>query len=165
MAKEIHLTQGQVTTVDDWWYDELSQHKWQAHYDPKMRSFYAVRTSYIDGKKVIIMHSVIAGTPKGMYTDHINHDTLDNREENLRVCTCSQNQMNSKTRENNTTGYRGAYKKKNINRWYALIQVRKQPIYLGSYLTIEEAARAYDEAAKRLHGEYAKLNFPERENG
>jgi len=73
--------------------------------------------------------------------------------------------MNSKTRENNTTGYRGAYKKKNINRWYALIQVRKQPIYLGSYLTIEEAARAYDEAAKRLHGEYAKLNFPERENG
>ena len=163
MTKEIPLTQGQVATVDDWWFDELSQHKWQAHYDPKMRSFYAVRTSYVDGKKRVVMHSVIAKTPKGMLTDHINHDTLDNREENLRVCTCSQNQMNSKMRENNTSGYRGAYKKK--NRYYALIQIKKQSIYLGSYSTMEDAARAYDAAAKRLHGEYAKLNFAEREDG
>jgi hypothetical protein len=158
MTKQIQLTQGQVAIVDDWWFDELNQHKWFADWSRGNKSFYATRTPIgLFGKQTIRMHTVVAGTPKGFHTDHINHDTLDNRSENLRICTHSQNQMNKGKRSDNTSGYKGV--RKCGNSWQAQISTNKNNYYLGSYSTPEEAARAYDEAAKRLCGEFAALNF------
>jgi hypothetical protein len=160
MTKQISLTQGQVAIVDDWWFEELNQHKWNAQWRPDIKSFYAVRnSSRLFGKQAkIFMHVAIAGTPNGMCTDHINHNTLDNRSENLRVCTSHQNAYNKRKHIDNTSGYKGVRMK--AKKWEAHIGDHGRDYYLGRYSSPEEAARAYDEAAKRLHGEFASLNFP-----
>jgi len=160
MTKEIPLTKGQVAIVDDWWYEELNAYKWHATWNPYTQSYYAVRMSkMLFGKqKTIQMHAVVAGTPKGMKTDHVNHNTLENTEENLRVCTHAQNMMNSGKYANNTSGFKGVTA--NGKGWRAQIGYGGEIFYLGIYPTREEAARVYDEEAKRLHGEFAVLNFP-----
>lgn len=157
--KQIKLTQGQVAMVDNEDYDELNAFKWFAHWVPGTQSFRAARHSpRVNGKQTTIyMHAVVAGTPKGMHTDHANHDTLDNRRANLRICTNSQNQMNHDQQSRNSSGYKGVAKKG--SRWIAQIGVDKKLHYLGTYSDALEAARAYDEAAKRLHGEFVVLNF------
>lgn len=160
MTKEIPLTQGQVALVDDWWYEELNQYKWHAAWSPGKRAFYAMRNApmLLGKQKRIWMHAVIAGTPKGMDTDHINGKTLDNQGANLRVCTHAQNVHNSNKRTDNTSGFKGVSKHK--HGWQARVGIGGESKYLGIYSTPDAAGRAYDEAAKQLHGEFANLNFP-----
>ena len=103
-----------------------------------------------------------------MQVDHINGNTLDNRKENLRLCTNQQNAMHRGKTKNNKSGYKGVrYMKKKkgmINEhskpWQAQIYLNQKQIYLGCYKTPEEAARAYDKKAIELFGEYATLIFP-----
>ena len=151
--KTIELTQGRFATVDDGDFDELNRHKWCIS-----GAGYAVRKSFF---KTIGMHAAIMGTPDGMHTDHINGDKLDNRRENLRICTPSQNQQNRSNQKNNKIGYKGVGWNSTANKWLARITVRGEQVHLGYFETAEDAARAYDQAAKDLHGEYAFLNFPE----
>ena len=130
------------------------------------------------------MHRLIMGTPKGMHTDHINGYGLDNRKENLRVCTPQENHQNKKLRSDSSTGYKGVaytpiHKKKHTSKKTGITTIQesvlKKPyrayigdpertgrhIALGWYTTKEEAARARDAKAKELHGEFAYLNFPD----
>ena len=160
MSKEITLTQEQVAIVDDWRYDELNQFKWYAYWSESTKSFYAARqpSRLLGKRKMILMHAFVAKTPSGMETDHINHKTLDNQEHNLRVCTHSQNTMNSNKYQNNTSGYKGVTPRG--KRYRAWIRFNGKLHHLGSHQTAEEAARIYDEAAKKYHGEFASLNFP-----
>jgi hypothetical protein len=159
MTKIIALTQGQVAQVSDEWYEELSKFKWYAVYNPHTRSFYAARMSstLLGKRKIILMHRVIAGTPNGMQCDHIDHNTLNEQPENLRNCTCSQNMNNSGKHIDNTSGFKGVFA--NHKNWQVQIWVDSKRLYLGTYPTREEAAHAYDEAAKEHHGEFAVLNF------
>ena len=114
----------------------------------------------------LMMHKFIMNTPKGMHTDHLNHDGLDNRKKNLRICTASQNSQNKRLREDSRSGYKGVYTRPNGGKFQAYIgdpntrTPRKRQIKLGSYETAEEAARVYDKAAKELFGEFAYFNFP-----
>ena len=103
--------------------------------------------------------------PDRMVIDHVNGDTLDNRKSNLRVCTRADNKRSRPKQSNNTLGYKGVFKTKNGHlRFGARIgNGRSKHQYLGSFNTIEEAARAYDQAAKEKHGEFAVLNFPEEQ--
>jgi len=156
--KEIQLTQGQVAKVSDDWYEELNKFKWYAVYNAGTKSFYAARTTYNGKKKKISMHRIIANTPDGMECDHIDHDTLNNLLENLRNCTKAQNQHNSKKRIDTTSGYKSV--SASGKKWRVRIQFDGKRLHLGSYPTPKEAAQAYDEAAKELHGEFANLNFP-----
>lgn len=104
--------------------------------------------------KTIKLHQLIIGKKEGMFTDHINHDRLDNRRQNLRFVTPTQNSWNSSISKRNTTGYKGVkYHKVNKN-WNARIGSK----HLGTYQTAIEAARAYNEAAVSIRGEYAVLN-------
>ena len=110
------------------------------------------------------IHREVMDNPYGMCVDHINGNPLDNRKKNLRVCTHSQNQMNRKLRRDSRSGFKGVWLSPDGSIIKAYIGVPntsgKKTIKLGSFKTIEEAARAYDAKAKELFGEYAKLNFP-----
>lgn len=157
MTKQIQLTKGQVAIVDDKWFEDLNRYKWCASYIPRMKSYYAVRGSG-HGKKLILMHRVITNAPDGTKVDHKNRNTLYNLEENLRVCTNSQNLTNRGAQINNISGYKGV--SSSLEKWYARIKIGEKQVYLGTFETAELAARAYDAAAKQNFGEFAGLNFP-----
>jgi hypothetical protein len=157
---EIELTQGYKTIVDDDIYELLNRQKWWIHKNGGPQ-IYAKGSDPNDYNKRVYMHRVIANAPKGMHVDHINGNSLDNRKENLRVCTHAENTRNK--RITSKYGYKGIYYVNNYRNlskpWQAAISVKGHPKFLGYYATPEEAARAYDKAAKELYGEYANLNF------
>lgn len=155
--KEIPLSQGLFATVDDADFDWLNQWKWHAAKIGK--NFYAVRA---DGKfpfrKNTYMHAEIMNTPKGMKTDHVDLNGLNNTRNNLRVCTHSQNQQNRNRLPNNTSGYKGVSWNKRSKKWQAHISVDNKLIGLGRFSDIKDAALAYNKAAKNFYGEFALLN-------
>jgi len=110
--------------------------------------------TYMNGK-LIRLHTLIM--PEAEIVDHINMNTLDNRRENLRAATKSQNMANRSKTKKNTSGYKGVTK--NRLKWKATIVVNYEIIALGTYETKEEAALMYDIAAKKYFGDFARLNF------
>lgn len=111
-------------------------------------------------KRKVFLHRIIMGvTNSNLQVDHINGNTLDNRKENLRICSHRQNVLNREKHKNNTSGYKGVSINKNTSfPWKASIGVNKKRIYLGQFSTAEEAAKAYNEAALKYFGEYARIN-------
>jgi len=107
------------------------------------------------------LHRTIMKAPHGLHVDHINGNKRDNRRENLRLYTPTQNQWNNGRRSHNTSGYKGVYFCKFTNRWRAEIRFHNKCIKIGRFDTAELAARAYDTAALQYHGIYARLNFSE----
>lgn len=148
MAKCIPLTQGKAALVDDEDFDKLNQYKWC--FDGQ----YAQRKV---GNKTIRMHRVILDSPQ---VDHIDGDGLNNQRSNLRVCTHTQNQMNRAKHKIMSSKYKGVSWNKPTEKWRARIETNQGSLYLGLFEVEEEAARAYDEAAKENFGEFARLNFP-----
>lgn len=157
----IPLTRGQTAIVDLKDFAWLSQWNWRAHWSPGSKSFYAVReASTKEGNRDIKMARLIMGEPSGREVDHWNHDTLDNRKQNLRKCTHAQNGKNRGKQANNTSGFKGVCWNKLRSKWIAQLEVNKKHVNLGYFAEKEEAAHAYDEAAKFYHREFAQLNFP-----
>ena len=156
--KEIQLTQGKVALVDDEDYEYLMQWKWFAN--KKGSTFYAVRSLHSNNvRKTIFMHRLITNNINTkMQTDHLNGNGLDNRKINLRICTTSQNSMNRGLQINNTTGFKGVNYDKFSNKFRAQIRVNNIYKNLGYYIDPKDAARAYNEAAIKFHGEFANLN-------
>lgn len=142
---------GKFAKVDDEDFAYLKHTKWREH-----SKGYAC--GYVDGK-IVYMHRFIMKTKAGYSTDHINRDKLDNRKANLRICSDAENKANSKIRSNNKSGYKGVHIEKRTNRWCAQIGKNNKITHLGTFDSPEEAAMAYDIAAKRIHGEFANLNF------
>ena len=153
--KEIFLTQGCVALINDEDYERINKYKWCATWVRYTRSYRAERTDNSSGtKKTILMHRVIIDAPAGFYVDHINHDTLDNRKQNLRICTPQQNVFNSKKRIDNTSGYTGVNWHKISKKWRAQIRHSGKFIFLGSFSNKEEAHKVYQLKAKELFGEF-----------
>lgn len=151
--KEIPLTQGRVTLVDDDDYEYLSQWKWYFSTEG-----YAVR--HEEGKgTTILMHREIIKTPRDKQTDHINGNGLDNQKKNLRICTGAENQHNARLRKDNTSGFKGVYFYTDARKWRATISINQTRRVLGTFLNKIDAAIAYDVAAKEYFGEFAKTNF------
>ena len=151
--KQIALTKGKVALVDDEDFGCLNQFKWH------FCSGYASRNITIDGKQVQkIMHRLIMNTPESMDTHHINHNKLDNRVENLRVCTRSQNQMGRKPHKGSKSKYKGVCWDKNKSKWLARAKVNNKSKFLGRFKNEEDAALAYNTAALESFGEFALLN-------
>jgi len=165
----IALTRGQNAIVDAEDFDSLSKWNWYAYWCPKTRSFIAGRvgrTTRGEKHSTINMAREILGLRPGnpLNVDHKNHNTLDNRRENLRKCRVGQNSRN-RTKHTLTSGgkLKGVYWRTARACWVAQIQIRKRgkrkTIHIGRFFDAVAAAKAYDEAAKRLHGEFASLNF------
>lgn len=139
-------------------FNELNQLNWRLQQDNFTR--YAITNVKNDGGKwtSVYMHQLILPLPKPLQVDHKNHNGLDNRRINLREATRSQNQANRKnpTTKRKLSKYRGVGKDK--QRWRAEITVNGQRRYLGMFLTEQQAALAYNKAAKEFFGEFAWLN-------
>jgi hypothetical protein len=163
--KVIPLSKGKFTLVDADDYPDLSQFIWHAQLDTKNGKYYAKRNVRHGlpwrhrGHEP--MHRRILKAPDGIQVDHISPDTLDNRRSNLRLATSQQNQFNRGKQRNNTSGYKGVYWLEPYGKFQALIVVKKKHISLGLFTDKIEAAKAYDAAALKYAGAFARLNFPE----
>ena len=110
--------------------------------------------NYIYNKKIGLLHRLIMNCPEDKVVDHINHNPLDNRKCNLRICTYSQNNMNKDIQSNNTSGYPGVYWSKTENKWYARIKINGKNICLGYYINKEDAIESKKQAEIKYFGEY-----------
>lgn len=153
--KTIQLTKGKFAIVDDDDYDWIMKWKWYVN-----SNGYAVRAiRNASTHKDIRMHREIANTPEGMDTDHINGNKLDNRKCNLRICTRSENHRNRCKLQGTASRYKGVTWNDRLKKWQTRIDIPGKQIYLGYYNNEISAALAYNEAAKRIFGEFAKLNI------
>lgn len=147
---EIPLTQGKIALIDDEDFDLVSQFTWHAFRGYK-NLFYAANK-----KHRLLMHRLVLGAKIGEKVDHKNGNSLDNRRENLRIATTSQNAANWKHRDGK---FKGVCLEKRTNTWISYIKKDGKTTYLGSFALPEEAAQAYDDKAKELFGEFASLNL------
>jgi len=160
--RKIYLTEGEWTILDTEDYYRFNNFKWFV--SGKKRKFYAIRSVKIgpDEIKTVRLHREIMKPPRGLLVDHRNNNTLDNRKANLRLATHLQNACNRrKTKSKTSSRFRGVHLMKRSGRWGAHIMYRRKSMWLGSFTNEIDAAKAYDEAAKKYHGEFAKLNFSE----
>ncbi|NJO48255.1 MAG: Fis family transcriptional regulator [Leptolyngbyaceae cyanobacterium RM2_2_4] len=159
--KKIVLTKGYASTVDDEDFEKVSKFKWL--YRGGSKGYASRRTSAANGKKWIHLHRFVLGiTDPNVEVDHINGNSLDNRKENLRITSRVQNMRNRTHIVLAKSGYRGVYFKKNVYKpWYSRIRLDNgKDKHLGYHYTAEEAAKAFDKAAKEIYGEFCgKLNF------
>lgn len=158
-SKAVPLTQGKYALVDEEDYDRVMQYRWCY-----------TKTGYAHHNKLGRMHRFIMNTPDDMDTDHIDRDKLNNRKSNLRICNRSENSCNSIGVANSTSKYKGVCWVSSKNKWMAQITHKGKRKFKGYYQRERDAAKAYDEAAIKYHGEFALINFPqppinEREEG
>jgi hypothetical protein len=158
----IPLTQNKVALVDTEDYEWASQWNWYAQWNECTKSYYAGRNPRVGDPPNTPqhLHTALLRVSPERVVDHRNGDTLDDRKHNLRECSTLQNSRNRMRSRNNKTGLKGVHFETSSGKWKAQIGVAWKRYNLGRYDTVEAAGRAYDEAAIKHFGEFARLNFP-----
>ncbi|MCX5633164.1 MAG: AP2 domain-containing protein [Phycisphaerae bacterium] len=166
--RKIYLTKGKYAIVSPEDFEEVNKHKWRAVGNHNY-TYYAARMTYPCGrKKQVMMHREIMKLPSfdlaqgrgRLVIDHKDGDGLNNTRDNLSIVTAAENSYNRRKYKNECSSkYKGVSLRKRDNKWSAIITYKGIPIRLGYFDNEIDAAKAYDEAAKELHREYAKLNF------
>lgn len=157
-ACRVPVSRGFFSLVDPEDFEFVMRLRWRLH-GTRERGIarYARATLFKDGKRIgILMHRLLLNPPAELQVDHINGDGLDNRRENLRICTASQNCANKRSPALGRSGYRGVYAAHGTAGYVAML-CNKQ---VGFSLEKIEAARIYDLAAIKKYGDFATLNFP-----
>ena len=156
--RKIQLSQNFIVLVDDSDYDRVIKFKWYAKYDKRAKRWY-VRRNKTKHQTYQMLHRFILDAPSNMQVDHINNNPLDNRKENLRLATNTQNSRNSVKPSNNSSGYKGVYWNKAAKKWHAQIRIDNgKRLYLGLFSDVKDAYTAYCEAAEKYHGEFKRLD-------
>lgn len=166
--REVPLTRGMVALVDDEDFELVSGFHWHSTRGNGLSRnvWYAgacvskARARQI-GRRHVSMHRLIMGFPKHQ-VDHIDGDGLNNQRSNLRPANNSTNQMNKGKSRRNSSCFKGVSWRSSSRKWQASICKNKKQKYLGEFRTALSAALSYDDAATRLFGEFARINFPER---
>lgn len=154
--KSVELTHGKFAIIDDESEELIKKYKW--FYAPRSKNEYAATTIWRKNKsEILLMHRLIMGAQKGETIDHKNGDGLDNQKNNLRKVSTSQNIQNSRLK---TGKYKGVSFSKRRNNYESYINLSDKKVTLGSFRSDVAAACAYDFAAVKYFGDYARLNFP-----
>ena len=164
ILKTIQLTQGKVALVDDIDYEHVASFKWYAR-RAQHGVWHALRNiTNPDGTRhTVMMHRFIIGlSADDLHLDHRDCDGLNNQRINLRFADKSGNASNTRVRRDSGSGLKGVHFDKRCGKWSARIKSKGRYIWLGYFLTAEKAARAYDAAAIKYHGEFARPNFEMR---
>lgn len=160
---EIKLTKGKIALIDEEDFEIVSQYRWWVLSKGNGRHVAATWTKGSHKTRTrIYMHRLIMGAAAHLVVDHINHDALDNRRANLRLCSTLQNNLNRRKRRTPgaTSIYKGVCWDAEYHRWCAQIRLGGRNRKIGRYASEKEAAIAYDRAARRDFGQFACLNFP-----
>jgi hypothetical protein len=163
--RRIYLGEGQWTILDHDDYYRLKDFKWVAYAGGRGgENLYAVRFKLVSPKKTtfVSMHREIMNANDERVVDHKNCNSLDNRKNNLRLATRAENIRNRRKQKNTSSQFIGVSFSKSQGRWASEIKCNGKKIWLGRFDNEIDAARAYDEAAKKYFGEFARLNFPEQ---
>jgi hypothetical protein len=155
-----------VALVDDDDFEDVSRFKWHAR-TCRGRA-YAARGVYENGRtRELLLHRYLLNAPPGVLVDHRNGNGLDcRRSVNLRTTDATGNSANRVKTPGKSSRFKGVYLRRDANRqkpWHASLTIRDKRIYLGHFACEEDAARAYDAAAKRTFGEFALTNFSEED--
>lgn len=150
----VPLSQGLFAVIDREDAEVIGKHNWFV-----ITSEYGRYAGTMVKKRTVRLHQFILTCEPGFIPDHIDGDGLNNRRSNLRQATPTQNTQNCGKRKSNTTGFKGVTIHRGTGKYYASIG-KTESIFLGSFDDAISAARAYDDAARRIHGEFARLNFP-----
>ena len=166
-----------IIDTEDW--DRVKEHSWCLRANGLSRRPYAQTgiahpeggwiMSWSEGRRkgrrtcLNLHHLILGKPPKGMVTDHINHNGLDNRKENLRFATHGQNAKNTRSRKNSTSQYLGVWWDKHRQMWAAAVRHNRKKHYLGHFTCEHQAALIYNKKAIELHGEFANLNVVPQE--
>lgn len=153
--KKIPLTQGKVTLVDDWEYENLNKYKWCVR--KCQNASYAMRRS-ARKNKTIYMHHLILPLTSNLEVDHIDKDGLNNQRHNLRLCTRQQNMMNKKSSTGCYSKFKGVTWYRRQHKWVTRITIDRRRVSLGYFDSEKEAALAYNAAAIQYFGGFAQLN-------
>jgi hypothetical protein len=158
MTGGLKLTNGMVCLVDDDWYEVLRSVNWYAAV--RKTSTYAYRNTRYHGVMTCeLLHRLIMRPDPGLGVDHINGNGLDNRRENLRICSQALNARNLRISPRGTSRYKGVYWSTQYGKWEAKITLNYKCKYLGRYEAESDAAAAYNRAAVDAFGEFAQLNI------
>ncbi len=154
-AKLIPLTQGHFAIVDAADYEWLNQYKW--HVKKDKNRYYAESQ---ENRKIIKMHRLITGAPDHLVVDHRDHNGLNNRRWNLRLCSHAENIRNQRPQKGGTSKYKGVCRHKHVRKYVSQIGMNGTRKTIGYFDDEIEAAISYDLKAMEVFGEFAYLNFP-----
>lgn len=158
MTIEIHLPCGRCALIDSEDEAAVSLHEWRSKGSEEDR----VNGLYVVSTRGLGLHRLIMAAPPRVQVDHINHNGLDNRRANLRLCTPQENSRNRRMSRNNKAGFKGVCANK--KGFQASIHLNARARHLGLFKNRFEAALAYDDAARAEFGDFAHLNFdPKRD--
>jgi hypothetical protein len=157
--KKIPLSRGHFAIVDDEDFDKVSKLKWHVRESKQgCKTLYATSSRRNEGKVALRMHRLIIGAELRFQVDHIDGNGLNNQKSNLRICTHHQNQFNKSFSDKNKSGFKGVSSHQNSEKFRARLKLNGREIHLGLFSDKMEAALAYDLAAVKHFGQFARTN-------